>query len=204
MDVDPSLVHRLFYPQVPLVMAVESGGRVSAMPVVSYALVSDRPPVVVVACKPGGFTCKLAVKARVFSLSLLDRGRLGAFARLAATSGAQVKDKLADAGLEHAPGAKLKVPAIRDSFATLECRLKSARKTGDHLLLVAQVEAVDASRAFTDFWDFSQYKPLLYTGWREGMTTYPGPYAKDLITSAENRLRSAIISAAAGWLMDAQ
>lgn len=177
MEVDPSLVHRLFYPQVPLVMAAEFRGRVSAMPVVSYALVSDRPPMIVVACKPEGFTCKLAAEARAFSLSLLDRRRLGAFARLSTVSGSKVKDKLADAGLDHAPGTKLKVPAIRDSFATLECRLKSTRKTGDHLLLLAQVEGVYASGAFSDFWDFSRYKPLLYTGWREGMTTYPGPYA---------------------------
>lgn len=174
MKVDPSLVHRLFYPQVPLVMSVQFGGRVSAMPVVSYASVSDDPPMVAVACNPKGFTCKLAVKARSFSLSLLDRGQVEAFARLASISGAKVQDKLADAGFEYTAGSKLKVPVIRGAYATLECRLKSIKKTGDHLLLVAKVEGAYSMDAFTDFWDYSKYKPLLYTGWREGMTTYPG------------------------------
>ena len=174
MEVDPSLIHRLFYPQVPLVMSAQYRGRVSAMPVVSYASVSDGPPMVVVACNPGGFTCKLALKAGSFSLSLLDRGRVDAIARLATVSGAKVNDKLADAGLVHGKGKKLKVPVIKDAFATLECRVKSKKMTGDHLLLVAGVAAAYSAGAFTDFWDFSRYKPLLYTGWKGGMTTYPG------------------------------
>jgi len=174
MKVDPSLIHRLFYPQVPLVMAAMHGRRVSAMPVVSYASVSDRPPMVVVACNPEGFTCKLAQRAGSFSLSLLDRGHVGAFARLATVSGTKVKDKLSDAGLEYSPGTSLKVPVIKEALSTLECSLKSKKKTGDHLLLVANVEAAYSTDAFTDFWDYSRYKPLLYTGWRDGMTTYPG------------------------------
>lgn len=174
MEVDPSLIHRLFYPQVPLVMAAQLGGRVSAMPVVSYASVSDSPPMVAVACNPMGFTCKLAQKAGSFSLSLLDRGALAAFARLATVSGAKVKDKLADAGLEHGVGNKLKVPVIRSASATLECRLRSKKRTGDHLLLIAQVRDARSNDAFAEFWDYNRYKPLLYTGWRDGMTTLPG------------------------------
>ena len=144
------------------------------MPVVSYASVSDDPPLVAVACNPGGFTCKLARRAGSFSLSLLDRGHLAAFARLATVSGAKVKDKLADADLDHVDGTELRVPVIRGAFATLECRLKWKRRTGDHVLLIAQVYAAYAAGAFTDFWDYAKYKPLLYTGWRGGMTTYPG------------------------------
>ncbi|MDG7007408.1 MAG: flavin reductase [Nitrososphaerota archaeon] len=172
MKVEPSLIHRLFYPQVPLVMACQYRGRVSAMPVVSYASVSDSPPMVAVSCTPGGFTCRLAQKAGSFSLSLLDRRHLKALARLATVSGAKVKDKLTDAGLEHSEGAGLKVPVIKGSHATLECELKSKNRTGDHLLLVAQVRAARSTGAFTDFWDYSQYDPILYTGWKDGMTTY--------------------------------
>ena len=144
------------------------------MPVVSYASVSDSPPMVVVACNPEGFTCRLAQKAGSFSLSLLDRGHLKALARLATVSGARVKDKLTDAGLEHEDGVELKVPAIKGSYATLECELKSKRRTGDHLLLTGVVRAARSTGAFTDFWDYAQYEPILYTGWKDGMTTYSG------------------------------
>ena len=174
MNVNLSLIHRLFYPQVPLVMSVQYRGRVSAMPVVSYASVSDSPPMVAVACNPEGFTCKLAQKAGSFSLTLLGRDSIAAFARLATASGSKTRDKLADAGLRHGVGEKLRVPVIEGAFATLECRLTSAKKTGDHLLLVARVAAGRSTGAFTDFWDYSLYRPLLYTGWKDGMTTLPG------------------------------
>ncbi|MDG6910460.1 MAG: flavin reductase family protein [Nitrososphaerota archaeon] len=175
MKVDPSLIHRLFYPQVPLVMAAQHGGRVSAMPVVSYLSVSEEPPMVGVACKPGGFTCKLALKARAFSLSVLDRGHAGALSGLATLSGAQVEDKLSEVGLPHVPGTRAKVPVPKDALAALECRLKSSQKHGDHLLLVARVEAAYSSAAFTDSWDYARYRPILYTGWKEGITLYRGP-----------------------------
>lgn len=174
MKVDPSLIHRLFYPQVPLVMSAQSKGRVSAMPVVSYASVSDSPPLVAVACNPAGFTCKLARKAGSFSLSVLSRDHAEVIARMATTSGAKTRDKLADLGLRHTPGTKLDVPVVEAAIATLECRVKSRKKLGDHLLLVGRVEAAYASGAFTGFWDFASYRPLLYTGWRDGLTTYPG------------------------------
>ena len=174
MKVDPSLIHRLFYPQVPLVMSARAGKRVSAMPVVSYASVSESPPLVAVACNPEGFTCKLALRSKAFSLCVLDRDHEGAISRLATVHGTQVKDKLADAGLKYTKGEKLDVPILEDAVASMECSLKSKRVHGDHLLLVGQVKAARSADSFTDFWDFKSYRPLLYTGWRGGLTTYPG------------------------------
>lgn len=174
MEVDPSLIHRLFYPQVPAVMSVMLGKRVSAMPVVSYSSVSDAPPLITVACRPSGYTCRLAQKAGSFSLCILDGDHTKAIARLATVSGAQVKDKLSDAGLKYVRGTKLKVPIIEESVASLECVLKSKKRLGDHLLLVSQVMAAHAADSFNEFWDFASYRPLLYTGWRDGLTTYPG------------------------------
>lgn len=174
MKVDPSLIHRLFYPQVPLVMAAQLGKRVSAMPVVSYASLSDVPPLIGVACNPQGFTCKLAVRANSFSLCILDSGHAEAITRLATVHGTTIKDKLADAGLKYSMGTKLEVPLLDDAAASLECSLKSKKKLGDHLLLVGQVRAAHSMKSFTDFWDFRRYRPLLYTGWRGGLTTYPG------------------------------
>ncbi len=173
MDVDPSLLHRLFYPQVPLVLSAMSGARVSAMPVVSYASVSDSPPLVAVSCARGGFTLKLALKARAFSLCILDGSHVDALSRLATVSGAKVKDKLADAGLRYRKGDQLKVPIIEGSVASLECSLAFKKRVGDHTLLVGSVEAASANESFSGFWDFRKYRPLLYTGWKGKLTTYP-------------------------------
>ena len=173
MKVDPSLIHRLFYPQIPLIMSAQSRGRVSAMPVVSYASISDKPPLVAVACNPAGFTCKLATKAGSFSLSVLDRSRADAISRLATISGAKAKDKLAEAGIQHSTGSKVNVPVLKVALATIECSLEARRRFGDHALLVGRVEAAYASEGFGSFWDFTKYKPFLYTGWRDGLTSYP-------------------------------
>lgn len=175
MEVDPSLVHRLFYPQVPLVMAAQLGRRVSAMPVVSYLSASDSPPLVGVACRPDGFTCGLALKAKAFSLSVLGREHAGEMSALATSSGAKAEDKLSEAGLPHSTGRVLKVPVLDDALATLECKLSSSIKSGDHKILVGRVVAARSTGAFADFWDYRRYRPMLYAGWKEGLTLYPGP-----------------------------
>jgi len=172
LNVDFSRIHRLFYPQVPLVLSAMTVKRVSAMPVVSYASVSVSPPLVVVACEPGSFTLKVALTSKAFSLCLLDRRQVPAMERLASTSGRDVADKLTDAGLSYAKGGEVDAPVVRGAEATLECRLHSKRRLGDHVLLIGLVKACYASTKFRDFWDFKLYRPVLYTGWRGGMTTY--------------------------------
>ena len=173
MNVELSNVHRLFYPQVPLVLSAEFRGRVSAMPVVSYASISDTPPLVGVACNLYAFTYKLSARARAFSLSVLDTRKLDAMGRLASVSGAKVQDKLAEVGLAHRRGTSVGAPVLADAVATIECSLFSRRRLGDHVLMVGRVEACYASDAFSGFWSFKKYRPILYAGWKEGMSTYP-------------------------------
>jgi flavin reductase (DIM6/NTAB) family NADH-FMN oxidoreductase RutF len=156
-------------------MAAQSGGRVSAMPVVSYLSVSDKPPMVGVACMPRGFTCKLALGARAFSLSVLDKAHAGAMAKLATVSGAKVKDKLAEVGLAQVQGTKAGAPVLKDAVATVECTLRSSLKMGDHLLLIGRVVAAHASDAFSDSWDYAKYSPILYAGWKGGLSLYSTP-----------------------------
>ena len=175
LKVDSSLIHRLFYPQVPAVLASQYRGRVSAMPVVSYASVSDSPPLVAVACNPQSYTPKLILRSRSFSLSLLGREDTSKLGTLATTHGGDVIDKLAYAGLSHVKGKRLNVPVIEGARATLECSLSSKHLVGDHLLILGQVRGASADGAFTDSWDFRRYRPILYTGWKGGMTSYQGP-----------------------------
>jgi len=172
LSVHPSKIHRLFYPQVPALLGTASRGRVSAMPVVSYAAVSTSPPIIVVSCDPRSFTLKLALDSRAFSLSILGRSRVKAIEKLALTSGRGVPDKLAACGLSHSRGAELDVPVVRGAEATLECEVRSGRMLGDHVLLVGLVRACYASKKFADFWNFERYRPILYTGWRDRLTTY--------------------------------
>lgn len=164
--------HRLFYPQVPAVLCASYGGRTSAMPVVSYASLSERPPLVGVSCGPESYTTRLAAKARSFSLCWLDRRFEKEVSSLATTSGRAVRDKLQASGLAHARGEVLGVPVISTASAVLECSLSDRVNHGDHLLLVGLVEAARASTDFKDYWSFRSYDPILYAGWKGHMSTY--------------------------------
>jgi len=174
LKVHPSKIHRLFYPQVPAVLSTISGGRVSAMPVVSYAAVSTSPPLVIVACDPRSFTLQLALDSRAFSLSILGKSKVKAVEKLAVESGRRVRDKLYACGLAHSRGAELDIPVLRNAEATLECEVRSGRRLGDHVLLVGVVRACRASKKFKGSWNFERYRPILYTGWKAGLTTYEG------------------------------
>ena len=173
-EVDPTKVHRFFYPSVPAVLCAAHNGRVSAMPVTSCIPLSEIPPVVGVSCNPQAFTFLLASRSRLFSLCILDRSRASAIEFLATHSGRVSLDKLADAGLGWVRGASLDVPVIKGSQAVLECSLVSKRRFGDHLLVVGKVEGASASADFKDYWQFKTYHPVLYTGWQGRMTTYTG------------------------------
>jgi len=171
LKVDFSNLHRLFYPQVPAILSASSAGRISAMPVVSYASVSVSPPLIAIACEPASYTLNLTLSSRAFSLCIVDRSGIRSMERLATKSGRDVEDKLADSGLGHTTGTRLNVPVIDRAEATLECQLHSQRRLGDHILIIGLVKACYASDKFSDFWDFTRYRPVLYTGWRAGMTT---------------------------------
>ncbi len=175
MRVEPALIHRLFYPQVPALFCAGHGGRVSAMPVVSYMSVSDAPPMVAVACFTGGQTLKLARAAGAFSLCLVDRGLARAVSFLASNSGSRYRNKISSAGLRSAKGRSLNVPVVAGASAVLECRVQSSTGAGDHVLVVGLVEECRASSAFAAYWDYRKYRPILYDGWRGGMKTYRDP-----------------------------
>jgi len=170
--VRPALAHRLFYPGVAAVLAAQSGNTVAAMPVVSYAALSDKPPLLGVSCARDSFTLRTSIMAGAFSVSLLGDEHVGALSKLASRKGKGGADKLDGAGLKHRRGAKLGAPIILGSAATLECSLVRTVRMGDHVLLVGRIESTLANNDFRDYWRFASYRPMLYVGWEQGMRLY--------------------------------
>jgi flavin reductase (DIM6/NTAB) family NADH-FMN oxidoreductase RutF len=144
------------------------------MPAVSYASISDSPPLVGVSCSPRAFTYRLAAKAGAFSLCVVDGKLIRSVEKLATVSGAKVADKLREVGLPYHAATSVEAPVLDDSVAEIECVVHLKKKTGDHTLLVGRVTACRASSDFSDFWAYKKYRPILYTGWRGGMSTYRG------------------------------
>lgn len=153
-------------------LAAQWGKTVAAMPVVSYSALSGRPPLFGVACAKGSFTLRTISLARRFSVCLLDEERVLAVTKLASGHGAEGIDKLASAGLRHRKGTKLGAPVILGSVASLECSLQKSLRTGDHVLLIGRIEEALASEDFRGYWRFWSYRPMLYSGWKRGVTLY--------------------------------
>jgi len=166
-DLDKGKAYRLFYPSVPAVLSASHRKIVSAMPVVSFTSLSEFPPIVGVSSSPSHFTHKTVLDSRLFSLCWLQKKEIHAIAYLASHSGRESEDKLVSAGFKHHRGKKLDVPVIDAAVAVLECSLTNTIKFGDHELLVGKVEASYAIEDFHDYWSFKEYRPILYTGWKE-------------------------------------
>ncbi len=170
--IDPKIVHRLFYPSVPVVLCASYGERRSAMPVVSYASLSEEPALVGLSCFRGSSTLKTALRARCFALCILDRKYSSSVEFLGTHTGKRMKDKISASGLTPVKAKKIACYVIKESSAVVECLYMRKIKTGDHFLLVGKVAEVYASEDFDDYWRFKSYKPILYTGMKGGFSLY--------------------------------
>ncbi len=173
-EVDGSKVYRLFYPSVPVVVATRAAGRVSGMPVVSILSGSNSPPRIAFSSTPTHDTHRMIVEAGAFSVAWLDETQVRSLELLGTSSGAGVADKLASSGLEHRRGTTLDVPVIEGASAALECSVSEVRPLGDHELIVGDVRRAFAKEDFGEYWEFDEYRPILYCGMGGGFQLYRG------------------------------
>ena len=162
--VDPAKVRRLFYPQVSVVVAVKSDGRIGAMPAIWCMPLSFNPPLIGIALAPEHETCKMIKKARGFTVNWLDYSHAREVGELGEISGRDFADKLAAVKLRTVKGKVNPQPLIREASAVLECQVREEHRTGTHELVIGEVLEAHASAHFRDYWDFSKYEPLLYAG----------------------------------------
>jgi flavin reductase (DIM6/NTAB) family NADH-FMN oxidoreductase RutF len=162
--VEPSKVYRLLYPSVPAIVAASSGGKTSAMPVVSIVSLSNDPPIIALSSSPSHATFRAIAGARCFSVSWLDSEYLRAVEFLGMRSGRDVVDKLLAAGLHHRATGSPPVPVISEASAFLRCSVEEVRTYGDHELVVGLVLEAKADADFDDYWKFKGYRPILYSG----------------------------------------
>jgi len=163
-DVDPAKVHRLFYPQVPLVVTVEHTRRIGAMPAIWCMPSSFNPPLIGVSVAPEHETYKMILEAQAFAINWLEYSYAEQVGELGETSGREYVNKLSTVGLTTIKGSKTSQPLIQEASAALECRLRERVRTGMHELIVGEVAGAYASENFGEYWDFSKYDPLFYAG----------------------------------------
>lgn len=163
-DVDTAKIHRLFYPQVPVVITAEFEGRVGGMPAIWCMPLSFNPPLVGVAVAPEHETYRIITGAQAFVMNWLNFSYAAQVGELGETSAKAQPNKLSMVGFTMTKGRKTSQPLIQEASAIMECRLSEKHRTGTHELMVGEVVSASANDEFDDYWDFSRYNPLLYAG----------------------------------------
>lgn len=163
-NVEPAKIHRLFYPQVPVVITTEFEGHIGGMPAIWCMPLSFNPPLVGVAISPEHATYKLLIGAQAFGVNWLNFSFTKQMGELGETSAKGVRDKISAVGLGIVKGSLTGQPLIRDAEGVLECRLHERHRIGTHELVVGEVVAASATESFSEYWDFSKYNPILYAG----------------------------------------
>jgi len=163
-DIEPAKIHRLFYPQVPVVITTEFQGHTGGMPAIWCMPLSFNPPLVGVAIAPEHATYEMLIGAQAFGVNWLNFSFAKQVGELGANSAKEVTDKLSAVGLRIVKGNLTGQPLIRDAEGALECRLHEQHRIGTHELVVGEVVAALATESFTEYWDFSKYNPILYAG----------------------------------------
>jgi flavin reductase (DIM6/NTAB) family NADH-FMN oxidoreductase RutF len=162
--VNPAKIHRLFYPQVPVVITVGFGGRIGGMPAIWHTPLSFKPPLIGIAIAPEHETYKMIMGAKAFVVNWLDFSYAEQVGELGEMAGRDYEDKLSAVGLATVRGKVLGQPLITEASAVLECHYSDTYRTGTHRLIVGQVVAARANKSFSDYWNNTEYDPLLYAG----------------------------------------
>ena len=166
--VNSARFHRLFYPQVPVVITVEFEGRIGGMPAIWHTPLSFVPPMFGVAIAPEHETYRLIKGARAFGVNWLDFSYADGVGELGEIGGRGYVNKLSSVDFRTIRGEACHQPLIVGASAILECRYSDTYRIGTHRFIVGRVIAARANRNFSDYWDNTQYHPLLYSGTKNG------------------------------------
>ena len=163
------MVHRLFYPNVPVIVCSKFGQNVAAMPANSCSPISDSPPMISLALRKGIRTNLVISSASRFSVNWVNFEPESSRSKVL---------ELAEP-FEPARGGKDKlkrhrvpyvfvdgIPVLVDTCAFALCKVRKRLSTGDHDLFVTEVTQARAIHDFTQdgYWRFEDYKPVLYLG----------------------------------------
>ncbi len=156
-----------YYPVVPAVVVVKSGGELDALACAWHVALSFDPPLFAVAISPKRYSYRLLKKGKEFTVNFLTFDKIGIIATLGRTSGREI-DKFSTYKIKTTASSEIETPVLKDAYAAYECRLVKQYRTGDHVLFVGEVLAVHYKTRFFDKKRktpiMKSFTPALYLG----------------------------------------
>lgn len=175
-----SVMDRILYPTVPIVVLAEYNGRLGGMLAAWWCQVSFDPPRIGVAIAPERYTYKLIKNSGVFGVGFLDYSMVDKTPYLGDVSERFFRDKIKKSGLNVVKGEVLGVPLLAEFVAAMEIELEKIVEVGDHDFFVGNIKSAYADEDdFDQLWKLRKYRPLMYLG----RTRRPGPVYRIYVTA---------------------
>jgi flavin reductase (DIM6/NTAB) family NADH-FMN oxidoreductase RutF len=170
--IDPQLCYRLLYPTIPVIVTSKFRNIVTAMPAVSYMMVSNNPAIIGLCIQPTHTTYEIIKKAKKFAFTWISKEDRAIIDRLVMIHGYEEGNKLRSADIHYFLSRRMHLPIPNNSVAYIETKLIKRLEVGDHVLLLSKVITCFAIEDFENYWKFKKYKPLLYIGMQNGARFY--------------------------------
>lgn len=155
-----------YYPKLVAIVTAHHEGKENAMTAAWHSPISFSPPLYGVFISPKRFTHQLILSSHEFCINFLTLERAEIAARIGGVKGAET-DKFTLLNLKKDKALKVSAPILRDSYVSLECRVKERRAYGDHDLFVGEVVVTHFIKDLflpKGIIDLKKIKPALYVG----------------------------------------
>lgn len=139
--------YRILAPRpVVLISTVSADGTSNLAPFSFVAPVSIEPPLIAFASDPGHDTVRNITRTKNFVVNIPGKDILGKLWACAGDFPYGVSE-FKKAKLHEMPSRVVRAPRVKECFAHIECTLHSARRVGDHMLVVGAIRAVEIKDA---------------------------------------------------------
>ena len=148
-----------------LVSASDGEGKDNLITIAWAGTVCTNPPMVSISVRPERYSYDMIRKTGEFVINLTTKDLVFATDYCGVVSGRDV-DKWKEMGLTKVPGDKVKVPYIKESPVSIECKVRSVEELGSHHMFLADVVAVHCDDAFMDekgTFHLEKAEPLVYS-----------------------------------------
>lgn len=156
----------MLYPlPVVLISVADKNGKSNLLTVAWAGTINTNPPMVSISVRPERYSYEMIKETGEFVINLTTEELVFATDYCGVKSGRDV-DKWKEMHLTPIAGEKVKVPLIKESPVSLECKVTEIKELGTHHMFLAEVVAVQADDAYLDAnekFDLSKAKPLVYS-----------------------------------------
>jgi len=121
-------------------VSMEHEGRTNIITIGMFAYFSGNPTLVGIGVAPSRYSCDLIRKSREFVVNVVDTGLMEAV-RICGQNSGRDMDKFKTAKLTSVKGVKVNAPHIKESPASIECKVVKEVETGDHVWFIGEVQA---------------------------------------------------------------